>query len=352
VFTSRQTVPALAGVDLQIKATEKLMLAPGQNALVAGQTVNIRHVTVESGTMNFRVASGVNIAASGPVEFEFLDAMNVRLVRGQLTAEVEPQARGFTVLTPHGKVVDLGTRFGVDVAQSANADVVVFQGEVQVHKMDEAAGASPLSLVAGEAVRLAGMGEASRIDSVITGPGPNEWTARGDADAVVAAVTDNNTNRYSNRFYPILRHGMAEGVFAWPYKENKPRWWSQAAANLPAWLAGADVVQTLNEEIGNASLQINVELARPCMLYVFYQDGAPVPEWLARDFHDTGERLTLSPDSPALPGDPGSRGSYQASFRIWQRTVSEPGRHSLGALLKADVNSPPFYMYGLAAKAL
>jgi hypothetical protein len=354
VFTSRQTIAALAGVDLQIKTTDKLVLAPGQNAFVAGHTANVRRVAVESGTMNFRVTSGVNIVASGPVEFEFLDAMQMRLVRGQLTAEVEPQARGFTVLTPNGKVVDLGTKFGVDVEQNAGADVVVFKGKVEVHKSDSLATSPPLvSLIAGEAVRLDESGVASRINSISTGPGADEWSARGRVSgSVIASVTDNNSRRWSNQFYPIVRQGMKEGVYAWPYDVNKPCWWSLNAASMPAWLAGADMVQTLNEELGNRELRISVRLARPCTLYVFYEDGAPVPEWLRRDFTTTEEKLVLSPDSPTIPGDAGSRGSYQKSFRIWKRTIPAAGEYVVGPTLKESPHTPPFYMYGLAAKAL
>jgi hypothetical protein len=62
--------------------------------------------------------------------------------------------------------------------------------------------------------------------------------------------------------------------------------------------------------------------------------------------------LILSPDSPAIPGDPGSRGSYQIPFRVWQRTVENPGDCTLGPVLKANVHSVPFYMYGIAARPL
>ena len=50
--------------------------------------------------------------------------------RGRLAADVPPSAKGFTVITPTGDAVDLGTRFGVDVPSSGSAEVHVFQGEV------------------------------------------------------------------------------------------------------------------------------------------------------------------------------------------------------------------------------
>ncbi len=45
-------------------------------------------------------------------------------------------------------------------------------------------------------------------------------------------------------------------------------------------------------------------------------------------------------------------GGVVAASSVWQRTVAEPGEYELGALLKANVHTSPFYMYGIAAKAL
>ncbi len=44
-----------------------------------------------------------------------LSGRSVQLLKGTSTARVPGRARGFTVLTPHNKVVDLGTEFGLSV---------------------------------------------------------------------------------------------------------------------------------------------------------------------------------------------------------------------------------------------
>jgi hypothetical protein len=53
-----------------------------------------------------------------------------RLLHGSLTARVPQRARGFTVYSPRGKVVDLGTEFGLSVDESGGTAVRVFEGEV------------------------------------------------------------------------------------------------------------------------------------------------------------------------------------------------------------------------------
>ena len=40
---------------------------------------------------------------------------------------------GFTLVTPTEKVVDLGTAFGIEVADSGATSVAVFEGEVELH---------------------------------------------------------------------------------------------------------------------------------------------------------------------------------------------------------------------------
>ncbi len=63
---------------------------------------------------------------------ELVSATTVRLLYGTLTARVPMQARGFTVLAPSGKIVDLGTEFGLSVADGGSTSVKVFTGLVEV----------------------------------------------------------------------------------------------------------------------------------------------------------------------------------------------------------------------------
>ena len=57
------------------------------------------------------------------------------LSHGQFTAKVPEGAEGFTVSTPQGKIIDLGTQFGVSVTEDGNVETHVFSGEIEVsHK--------------------------------------------------------------------------------------------------------------------------------------------------------------------------------------------------------------------------
>ncbi len=86
--------------------------------------------TLKAGTVELLTARGARLVIEAPAEFRFESAQRLHIQRGRLAADVPPAAKGFTVITPSGDAVDLGTRFGVDVPAGGAAEVHVFQGEV------------------------------------------------------------------------------------------------------------------------------------------------------------------------------------------------------------------------------
>jgi hypothetical protein len=108
------TVEAAAGVaDL------------GQGTLLRGE-----YHDIAEGTVALLTARGARLVIEAPAQFRFESAQRLHVTRGRLAADVPPAAKGFTVITPSGQAVDLGTRFGVDVPAAGSAEVHVFQGEV------------------------------------------------------------------------------------------------------------------------------------------------------------------------------------------------------------------------------
>lgn len=69
----------------------------------------------------------------GPSDLELVSGMSAKLLRGKLTARVPEAAIGFEILSPQGKVIDLGTEFGIVVSDNGSADVYVFEGKVEAH---------------------------------------------------------------------------------------------------------------------------------------------------------------------------------------------------------------------------
>ena len=124
----------------------------GAAELAGGDAVHGERHQLRAGTVELVTARGARVVIEAPAEFRFESARRLHVVRGRVAAEVPPSARGFTVVTPSGDAVDLGTRFGVDVPENGPSEVHVFQGQV----IAKAAGASAeQSLRGGEALSMA-----------------------------------------------------------------------------------------------------------------------------------------------------------------------------------------------------
>ena len=96
-----------------------------------GDSLPAGKMSLKSGVAEIEFYSGSLIVLEGPAELEVKSVNDAVLHNGQLTAYVPSQAKGFSVKTPEGKIVDLGTSFGVRVNNGVTS-VHVFEGEVEV----------------------------------------------------------------------------------------------------------------------------------------------------------------------------------------------------------------------------
>jgi hypothetical protein len=93
---------------------------------------------LERGLAEIEFERGARVILQGPAGLELVSATTARLLYGTLTAQVPAQAQGFTVLSPSGKVVDLGTEFGLSVALGGATSVRVFSGLVEAFPLPSA----------------------------------------------------------------------------------------------------------------------------------------------------------------------------------------------------------------------
>lgn len=117
-----------------------------EEGLTVGTILN-----VERGLAEIRFRKGTHVVLNGPAKLELLSDNSARLHRGRVSARVPESAIGFELQSPQGKVVDLGTEFGVAVGEDGSTDVYVFKGEV----VTTPAAFQPLHLQTNMGVRLA-----------------------------------------------------------------------------------------------------------------------------------------------------------------------------------------------------
>jgi hypothetical protein len=85
---------------------------------------------IERGLAEIHFQCGARVILEGPSVLELISGKSARLAAGKLTARVPETGIGFEVLSPEGKVIDLGTEFGV-LADKGSTEVYVFRGKVE-----------------------------------------------------------------------------------------------------------------------------------------------------------------------------------------------------------------------------
>ncbi len=119
--------------------------------LPEGTKLRDQWIEINAGTVELVTSRDARVVIEAPAKFRFESAQRLHLDFGRLAADVPEQAANFTVVTPNGEAVDLGTKFGVDVARQGKTEIHVFQGEV-VAKTDQLE--RPQNLKTGEAFIL------------------------------------------------------------------------------------------------------------------------------------------------------------------------------------------------------
>jgi len=349
------SVAVAKGVSVDILASEG-------SSYQVGQRVVLQKLRMDTGSLRFRISSGAVLDVEGPVALEFVNPMRVRLLRGSATTDVGSEAKGFVVETANATVLDIGTRFGVSYADDGSTDIVVLEGEVQVYRAGQPKTPETklASLYGGEAARMTTrdakiqrLQQAALRGDLLTIRGLNA-----PASDVVSNVSDNIKKANFYRCYTIVPGGMREGAPASLTKlgHNKLVWRVMPGQLFPVELAGADVIGTFQGEVIRKPLSdINLELTRPCAVYVLFDNRATPPEWLRHGFRDTGMRLRSGPWWPDLVATenlkPDQNGEINIEHSVWRKDVPAAGTVTLGAMVpKQKVN--PYAMYGIVVKAL
>lgn len=119
-------------------------------------------VELRAGAAQVTLPSGAILNMEAPTRFEIRGENRVFLHEGKLTPFVPATAKGFTVDSPTGRVVDIGTEFAVSVDPAGRTDVFVISGEVDVNGL-EGKDDAPLRMTQGFASILESSRPAPRI---------------------------------------------------------------------------------------------------------------------------------------------------------------------------------------------
>lgn len=195
----------------------------GNVGLAPGLRMRSEVQRIDSGTVKLTTRRGAELVIEAPAVFRFESEQRLHLEKGRLSADVPPSAKGFTVVTPDGDAVDLGTRFGVDVTGQGRSEIHVFEGEV-IAQLEGTA--DPLSLRGGEAFAMrggAGDGRELRNAAFIRSDEMGSLRAALEAGQKERSLATNETLRHDASLIALLdfETGADEsGVF----REVQGRW--------------------------------------------------------------------------------------------------------------------------------
>jgi len=102
------------------------------------------------GRIKINFQSGARLAIQAPAELKLLGPNSAQLQHGVATVRVPGEIKGFVLVTPHQRVTDLGTSFGVDVATTGDTSISVFEGEIELEDHRRLVGGQTVALTATE----------------------------------------------------------------------------------------------------------------------------------------------------------------------------------------------------------
>jgi len=346
------------GAVAEIVDARQVIWSADDTAHQDNKSIRPGRLSTASGWATLRFRSGATLSISGATSMEIVSDMLVRLDKGQATAEVPHWATGFTIKTRDAEIVDLGTKFGVVARGSGTTDVVVFEGQVDL-KPTNVASAPQTRLRQGQGVRIDSKGSMDRILELRRDAVNGQWTTdpSGEdqpdwSETTFKSIRDNIPSVEVPTYYQITPHGLDDDSLA--YTDAPHEWNGLTADGLPEFLRHADYVMTRNDYRYINDFQMTIDLAKPAIVYVFFDHRVPPPEWLTEQFEKTGVDIGLD-EGPWEPGDTkhatgvGGGVSIENVFSVWQRRCEKPETITLGAMGRKPGARA---MYGIAAQPL
>ncbi len=132
VWWARQPTAQKQSEPVYVAVIGHLNGITGPENFQPGQAIATGELEIKSGLLELKFFNAATVILQGPARLELRSMDRLVLHHGRLAARVPESAIGFTVETPAGKIIDLGTEFGVNVRADGSMETHVFEGEIEV----------------------------------------------------------------------------------------------------------------------------------------------------------------------------------------------------------------------------
>lgn len=246
---------------------------------------------LEQGQTLLKFACGAEIRVLAPTRILLLDPMQIYLEYGRIEANCPESAHGFAVDSPQGRVIDLGTRFSMELGTNANEgmNVSVTEGMVRIEP-----GSIPITIRQGEQVVVVG-------NKVIRRP------------SIALNAGEKRVANFRSDFRP------EQIIKGWKYLWNAPEGWGRSSPlKRSAWTTGPVGDPTCYKPLQRMA---NLKLADGQTMHDLWGVSAE----LETPAHKMVRSLKFSRrhGHPGIGPLPGSAGRYLPRYAILGYTIQD-----------------------------
>lgn len=272
------------------------------------------------GRVKINFQSGARLAIQAPAELKLLGPNSAQLHHGVATVRVPGEIKGFVLITPHQRLTDLGTSFGVDVDSTGDTAITVFEGEIELEHHRR--------LVGGQAVALTATDDTAREIPYAIGQFLDTWQVSFGVEKLVGDVRVASPNErhapglvedsnslllFPEREDALLKHGyvvdgMEPGTYQRPFRKHTVKLTEDI--RVDSFLLQYNPVHD-DEESMNQKFQGELHFDRPIVALILQKDllnssdaQLALPETNFRNIFRRGindtDVVTLSPDRRVL----------------------------------------------------
>ena len=314
-------------------------------------------ICFNSGVLDLMLSTGTEIMIEGPADLTLDSDMKASVKEGKLVVHCGPDAVGFEIESPDATVIDLGTTFGVSVVDEQRTDIAVYDGAVDLAP-SKVGDMQNRRLTAGEAIHVSRHGVTGRIsllpnDRLLL---PRTLASPQRLPQIISSVRDNLRVSETSKYYRIVRGGFSEDCPAFVDRDHQ--WNGINEIGVPSFLQGGDYVMTFNDDKVRRVI-IEVDLAAPASLFLLLDNRVSIPEWIGREFIDTGWDVGLDEsydDREHIKNDEGPGKSIDQTFSVWRKDCHEAMLVKLHPIVSENIEVDPraveICMYGIVATEL
>lgn len=212
-----------------------------------GAVLSTGRLRLAAGLATLEFEKGARLTLEGPADLELLSAERCYLHSGALVAHVPPPAVGFMVETAHARLIDHGTDFGISTGVDGQAQVQVFQGEVELqhHRSGE-----KVNLLTRQAARITEE-DLSRSGGDLESERPDTRRVVPEEADVVTLTTNSGRGQAAYVWSPDTKTHFSDTLLLLKHT-------AQVACRRKAWL-GFDLSLLQGREVRSASLTLQFE---------------------------------------------------------------------------------------------